>query len=213
MTITQILSLIIIVIILNVLTNIYFPTRNSDLITIDKNQLDQAPPKPTPSYVKYFFISLSLIPLLAGLWGINTWFSEYNMAKDSVNWEKTRGKIVSKSTTSGLTSHLSTQGNVYSESTRAVCPEIEYYYKAQDKVYKSNKIDFSNRGCSTNVKDAEKILVSFPEVGDEVAVYLNEEKNITVLIPGAKDTNYLWLLLTSTFFLVGLILVRISFSS
>ncbi len=210
----QIFSLIFITIILNIAIGFFLKnTENTNNIIITENHyMDNQSTNSTSTNIKFFFVFLSLIPLLGGLWGINTWFTEYNIANDSVNWEIIPGKIISKSTTTGLTSHLSTRTDVYSESTRAVCPKIEYVYKADNQVYKSTKIDFANRGCSTNSQDAQKILDNFPNINEKVNVYYDRKNNNTVLIPGAQDTNYWWLLMTSIFFLVGLILVKLSLS-
>jgi hypothetical protein len=214
MTAKQILFLIFITIVFNFsLNSISVTTTDTNTIEITKNDyMNNQATNSTSGNLKYFFVFLSLIPLLGGLWGINTWFTEYNMSKNSVNWEIIPGKIISKSTTTGLTSHLSTRTDVNSESTRAVCPKIEYVYKAGDQIYKSSKIDFSNRGCSTNSQDAEKLLARFPDVAEKIDVYYDRNNNITVLIPGTQDTNYWWLVMTSIFFVVGIIFIRLSLS-
>lgn len=105
----------------NIVTSVTKTTESPNFtVNTEYNYMDNQTTNSNPDSLKYFFLFLSLIPLLGGLWGINTWFKEYNMTKDSVNWQILPGKIISKSTTTGLTSHLSTRTDVHSESTRAV---------------------------------------------------------------------------------------------
>jgi len=57
-----------------------------------------------------------------GLWAMNYWLRDYNIALDTVNWEKCPGIILSKNVYGGHTATTTSQSN----SGMTYSPKVEY---------------------------------------------------------------------------------------
>jgi len=161
-------------------------------------------------------------PLIMGLLFTNKWFETYNLANESSSWEAVDGMIVDKKI------HTIIPGGSKNTATKSYeyLPLIEYAYSINDEVFTSKRIDYLQNLAYTETDDVQMYLDKFPAIGEKIVVYtttmetpINDEiqdsviiseKNVethqlSVLVPGIKGMNYLSLILTNIFTLIGLV--------
>ena len=207
MNITQLTLIIIITLFLNYLWGNYIKPHAKTLNTEtqDINISTDNTKQQSRKIIKYFFLIIAFFPLLGGLWAMNYWLSDYNTAKDSVNWKEYDGKIIDKSidqcSSAGTTGHQ-LAGRTYR-------PSIKYQFIYNEKVITWDKISFLNTPCSGDQKKSQRILDSFPDIGDKVKVYFSSEKKQAVLKTGTKNSSYFGLFGGIFFFLLGLLGLRL----
>jgi len=210
MNITQVIILLILIILANFAWNKVLYKKDN---IVDVNQVLNSPSDELNNSsnrvasTTVILSILSIIPLLSGLYFVNSWFNDYNLANDSVNWEPCPGRILSKNVvnfrSSGITSHQSS-GLLY-------IPEIEYAFKYKDQTYKANLIDLLNEPAHGDKSKSQTVVDSFPEAGESVTVYYSPKYDKSVLITGFEKTNYLGLLGGWMFFIIGLICIKLLF--
>jgi hypothetical protein len=165
---------------------------------------DSKADKPLDPAIRYFFTFIALFPVVMGLWAINYWLSNYNLAVESENWAHVEGKVLSKEvvgqTPSG-SSGTTTAGMTYS-------PSVKYEFTYKNKRHEWHKIDFRNRPAREKAY-AQEVLDSLPDVGEPVTVYISPEHKTAVLIPGAASSNYFAILAGSFFLLLGFIWLKL----
>lgn len=174
-------------------------TDNSSGIVIEKTDLNNKNIK--NNQVKGFLTIIFFIPLIGGLWAINYWLSDYNLAKDTLNWQSYPGVIIKKS----IGSDRSTGVSGTQISGRSYHPEVEYHFTYQDKKYKSDNIDFLNTPAYGDIKIPQAFLNSLPSEGDYVDVFYNPELKKSVLITGANNSSYFGISIGVVFFLLALV--------
>jgi len=133
--------------------------------------------------------------MVMGLWAINYWLSNYNLAVESENWLHVEGKILSKNVVS------QNSNTTYSAS-------VKYEFTYKNKRHEWHNIDFRNRPTREE-EYAQKVLDSLPDVGEPVTVYVSPEHKTAVLLPGAAGSSYFGILVGSFFLLLGFIWVKL----
>jgi len=203
MNLTQILILITLIIIFNLTWN-RLHTDPQSIKTIQQLNKTQKTIKAFSTAEKLFLTFITLIPLLGGLWSINYWFSEYNIAKESINWDIYPGKILSKKV-----SYFKPTNSTGSEvSGKLYTPEVKYEFTYNNKLLQWDVIDFKNDTASGNIEKSEAILSILPEVGEPVDVYFSAQDKQAVLIPGHKNSNYFGVIVGIIFLSIGLISIK-----
>jgi len=206
MNVIQIATLCILIFLSNLIWNTALLNRDKNTTSANINISTKNSSKKVRS-TTIFFTILAVIPLLSGLYFINFWFKEYNIAVESANWKIYPGKIISKSVdhyrSAGETGHQ-VSGKLYQ-------PEVVYVFKYNNITYKSTVIDYLNRPISGDKNKSQHIIDSLPEVGQYVNVYYNPDLEKSVLIPGAKNSNYFGILGGGIFFIIGLISLKLIF--
>jgi len=205
MNIIQISVLCILIFLSNLIWNIALSNREASE-NISDNNFDKNSQN-NSNQVKsttIFFTILAVLPLLSGLYFVNSWFKEYNIAVDSINWKTYPVKIILKSVdyykSAGETGHQ-VSGKLYQ-------PEVEYIFKYNNITYKSNVIDYLNRPIDGDKRKSQLVIDSLPEIGQPVDVYYSPNYEKSVLIPGAKNSNYFGILGGGIFFIIGLISLK-----
>jgi len=161
-------------------------------------------------------------PLIMGLLFTNKWFETFNMARESLNWKAVNGVVIDKKV------HTIIPGGSKNTSTKSYeyLPLIEYEYYINDKAFKSKRINYHQNLAYTETDDVQLYLDGFPNTGDKITVYTTtvktpitskipdsvitpeeayEAHQLSVLIPGIEGMNYLSLILTNIFTLIGLV--------
>lgn len=210
MNLYQISAVIVITLLLNVGWNYVFSSNNKTTMDVsnvlsDKDVTDGS--KKSNAFLIIFTL-VSAFPLLMGLWAVNHWFKEYNIAKQSVHWDVVPGKILSKGV------HFQKQvGQSNSQvAGKTYAPEVEYEFNYNGKTIKWNVIDFHNRPSSGDTKKSQAVLDKLPEVDQEVDVYFSAEHRKAVLIPGAAGTSYFGIIIGSFFYMLGLLGIKLIYS-
>ncbi len=207
MNLTQVLSIIITLILLNLLWGLK-PQKIKDptvVVSVDKS-------KETGSAEKIFFTALLLIPLILCLWMINIWFTSYNQSMQAVNWNVVTGVVLEKRVgdvaVSGDYVNNNVRGNNYQ-------PYIEYAYTLNGEEYISHNISFLKLTEFYESYDAQTYLDQFPEIGEKIQIYTREYesklgllKSESTLKVGSQDIEYLGVTITSIFALLSLVGLR-----
>jgi len=210
MNFTQVIVLSVLIILANVAWNKFLYKKDStvdvtQVLNSSSDELNNGSNRVASTTV--ILSILAIIPLLSGLYFVNAWFNDYNMANDSVNWESCPGRILSKNVvnfrSSGVTNHQSS-GLLY-------IPEIEYAFKYKNQTYKASQIDLLNEPAHGDKSKSQTVIDSFPEAGESVTVYYSPKYDKSVLITGSKKTNYLGVLGGGMFFIIGLICIKLLF--
>lgn len=202
MNITQAIIILAIIMIINSLYNYSLNRKSaSDISTQLSKVTDSKNSISTTPAIKYFGTAIFILPLLGGLWGINYWLKDYNIANDTLNWNKTSGTIISKSIDSKLISNHST--DVISSDTSYYSPNIVYQFKIGDDTYESSNIDYNSHPTYGDKSKAEMILKKFPEPGEPTDVYVKHDVSKSVLKPGTQNMSYFGILASLPFFIAG----------
>jgi len=161
-------------------------------------------------------------PLIMGLLFTNKWFETYNMASESSSWDEVNGVVIDKKV------HTIIPGGSKNTSTKSYeyLPLIEYEYHINGKTFTSKRINYHQNLAYTETDDVQLYLDEFPNIGEKITVYtttveipisneipdsvITSGKNskahqLSVLVPGIEGMNYLSLVLTNIFTLLGLV--------
>jgi hypothetical protein len=210
MNLSQVIIIVVALLLFNFLWNHTVRTKQPNIILPGSISLEESDNqntkanKPLDPAIRYFFTIIALFPIVMGLWAINYWLSNYNLAVESENWTHVKGKILSKNvvgqTPSG-SSGTTTAGMTYS-------PSVKYEFTYKNKRHEWHKIDFRNHP-SREKEYAQEVLDSLPDVGEPVTVYISPEHKTAVLISGATNSNYFAVLVGTFFLLIGFIWVKL----
>ena len=191
-----------IVIILTAINTIYNYKANQKL-TDSRSQESTPNKKPLQNPIKYLGTAIFLFPLLGGIWGINYWFNDYNLAKETLKWKKYNGVLVSKSIEGDVVSNHNT--DIRSTDTTYYSPNVVYHFTINGNKYKGTNIDFNSHPAYGDKEKVAKLLQSLPEEGANLFVYVNNDLTSSVLKPGTQNMSYFGVLASTPFLLIGLI--------
>lgn len=207
MTLTQAIIIFFILLVANLLYSQFIssqPKNNSPDYAI--NEAKNADTSSLTPAIKYFGTAIFILPLLGGLWGINHWLKDYNLAKDTASWKQSEGVIVSKSINSKVISNHSTQ--VTSSDLTYFMPEVVYQFKIGGDKYEGTNIDYHSHPAYGDEDKVKQFLDSLPGVGESITVYINNDNTKTVIKPGTQNMSYFGILVSIPFFIVGLIGIK-----
>jgi len=194
------------VITINFIWNYSIKSTSSSKNLSELSELGQNKSKEVETAGKIFLTLIAIIPLLGGIWAINHWFSEYNIASDTNTWQAYPGEMISKSIT-GSSNRPTTQTGAQHISG-SYYPEVIYKFTYKDKKYKGTKLDYLNLPAYGDKKKSQEVLDSLPEAGKFVNVYYSPEKHESVLIKGTKNSSYFGILVGVFFLSIGLIAIK-----
>ena len=204
MNLSQAITLIIILIAANAFYNYRAHQKSLENNSLSSQQTKKrASRKPLEPGAKVFGTFVFLIPLLAGIFNINYWFSDYNKAKETLNWKEYDGILISKDIESEVIVNRST--NTSTTNTTYYSADVVYHFTADGDKYESRNIDYNSRPLEGNSENVVEFLKTLPEPGDKITVYANDDKSRSVIIPGTQNMSYFGLLGSLPFFLIGLI--------
>jgi hypothetical protein len=190
MTFIQAITLFVIVVILNVAWNYHARNKSESNATVTKVR-----PEPSEqssgtdkqaTETNYLLVPMVLIVmflLLMGIWAINYWLREYNMAADSLNWDVVPGEIISKDI------QRSASSSRLSNDTKTYVPSVEYTFTYKGKKYKGTNIDYSNSPAYGDTSKSQAVLNSLPDVGQKIDVYVSPDLKHSCLLPGPTNSN------------------------
>jgi hypothetical protein len=114
-------------------------------------------------------------------------------AKESLNWYRTTGTILSSSINKEYFDEITYE------------PEISYSYMVENVLFTSDKIiSFFNYGSSFGKRSFD-IIRKYP-TGSRITVYYNPQRHdISVLEPGIKPINWIFLFLGLALFIVPIV--------
>lgn len=207
MNLTQAISLIVILVVLNLIFNTIAQRRiessniNSQKVVADKEQKTKF-----STVEKNFMAGIAILPLLMGLWAINYWFSEFNTARESYTWVAIQGKLRNKSVDS---QHFrSDYSSSKSVTPLTYIPTVEYSFEYKGQTHIGTTLDYLNQPAYGDKRKVQEILDKLPDVGEEVTVYVSPDTSRAVLFRGTKDTSYFGILAGIPFFLAGLLGIK-----
>lgn len=204
MNLTQLIIILITIILLNSSWNILYADKSNKTSPQEKTGLVNFSSHSEKIAARSFFTFIALIPLLAGLWAVNHWFKEYNMARDSINWDVYKGTILSK-----LVSFHKAVNTTGSESSgKLYIPTVEYEFTYNNQTVKHDVIDLKNHPASGDISKSEAILDQLPDVGEHVDVYFSFDHKKAVLIPGHHNSSYFGVITGFFFLFIGLIALK-----
>lgn len=202
----NIIQFIIIVTVLVILNSAYVLTKNKIINSnpLTTEGIEESSSKKLSNITKYILILVSLFALTGGLWGINHWLHNYNYAKESINWNPVKAKIIDKST--GPNSRNRSESEAL--AGRTFCPKVKYQFNYNNESITFGRIDYSNRVCSGDRKHSEMVLKLIPDVGEEATVFVSPTERQAVLFPGTDNMDFKGLMISSVFFFLGLSIIR-----
>jgi len=220
---SQIVITIITLVILNWLWDQRIKRKKLALVDFEKPDAEAVEKKKKLLFSSRIILTPILaLPLIMGLLFTNKWFETYNMAKASLNWEAVNGVITDKKV------HTIIPGGSKNTATKSYeyLPLIEYEFHVKGKAFTSTRINYHQNLAYTETEDVQMYLDEFPNIGEKITVYtasvkipitndipdsvVSSDKNsealqLSVLVPGIKGMNYLSLILTNIFTLIGLV--------
>ena len=198
--------MIVLVLSLNFIWNIAFKNQASTNVSNDlKDNIEGSVSKKienkNSNSVKYFFTFIALWPLIAGIWLINLWLTDYNKAVDTLSWEPYQGRILEKA----IKQNIDPTVTGHQLSGRTYYPYVKYEFSYNGKLIEWSRIDYSNTPSSGDKSKSQKVLDSLPGIGEKVTVYFSPVKRQAVLFQGAKDSSYFGIIGGVIFLSIGLI--------
>lgn len=145
-------------------------------------------------------VIFSIIALSIGI-GLSIYGKKVlNNAKESVNWPKTNGKVIS----SHVEKSRSTSGTGSSRKTSTTYhANVDYEYYLKNKVFRSDNVYFG-QGGSSNSSQAYDVVNRYPK-GKKITVYYKPDNHeIAVIEPGATWSSYMILVGGIIFSVVGI---------
>ena len=141
--------------------------------------------------MKQFFFTL--VCLIAG--PIFAWngMSDVFTALSAKNWPTVQGAV--------LTSNVETSRG--SKGRRSYAPSITYRYEVDGKRYEGNRIDYGDRGSSSQGK-AIAISMKYPQGRDVTVHYRKSAPEESVLEVGTSLSNWIVLVMGLIFTVVGI---------
>ena len=147
--------------------------------------------------ISTFFGGIIFLVIGVGVVYLYGW-PEYNDAKNSVNWPKTTGTVLSSKVVRSRNSDNEVQ---YS-------PDVVYSYIVHGRKLRSAQVYVGSEGESFGgSKNAQKYVSKYP-VGKSVVVYYSSNDSLNAILdPGVKMKHYYTLGFGSLFALIGLSMV------
>ena len=166
----------------------------------------EKPKQPFGFNDRMLILALGGFPLLMGIWAANTWFKDYNRAKNSLNWIKLHGKLLNKE----IVACPNTESGANLCETYA--PEVKYEFIYEGSRYHGHKLDNLSRPCHGDQVKSQKILDMLPDINEQVDVYYDPQGKMSVLIPGAKGMSYFGIISAVVLLIIGSFIIRFVFS-
>lgn len=151
----------------------------------------------------YFFILIAMFPLLMGFWFIHDFFKNYNLAKDSLHWQKYEGKMLKKAVHASASSNVDKRMSDYQ-------PRVNYSLKPYGVELTLHNINFFKTAPFNNEEAAQAVLDALPKKGEKIDVYFSIEHDKGVLIPGTKGMNYPGFIAGFFVFSIGLWILKLA---
>lgn len=204
MNLSQAITILMVLVAINIFYNYSANQRSLDQQHTNSQKSEKpSGNKPLQPGVKYFGTAIFLFPMLAGLWGINYWFNDYNLAKETLNWNKYNGILISKDIQGEVRKNHSR--DVRATGTTYYSPEVVYQFTVDGRKYQGKNIDYNSHPSYGDENKVTEYLQGLPETGEDILVYVNDDISKSVIKPGTQNMSYFGLLASLPFFLIGLI--------
>jgi hypothetical protein len=207
MNLSQAITLLIILIAINTFYNYRVHQKSLDPKSFSSQQAEKrANRKPMQTGSKIFGTFIFIIPLFGGIFNLNYWFKDYNLARETVNWNKYEGVLISKDIAREERETDSKKDPF--KTITYYSPAVVYHFSMDGEKYRGTNIDYNSHPIDADKDNVIDFLKTLPEPGENITVYADDKSDKTdktVIIPGTQNMSYFAILIAIPFIAIGFI--------